>query len=126
MPYLLNAHPTVFPQSNEFRPERWIEAKTRGEHLEKYPTIFTKGSRACLGIREVRSSEKVDGGIGLLMCSASLAYAELYLTVAVLVRNFDMELVGSTIEDAKPYRNFGLAFSRDYGFVVDFRVTGVL
>ena len=49
-PYLLN-HPDVFPDPHIFRPERWIEAKARGEYLDKYLVTFSKGSRACLGIK---------------------------------------------------------------------------
>lgn len=51
MPYLLNSHPDVFPHPHVYRPERWIEAKARGEYLDKYLVTFTKGSRACLGIK---------------------------------------------------------------------------
>lgn len=51
MPYLLNSHPDVFPDPHVYRPERCIEAKARGEYLDKYLVTFTKGSRACLGIK---------------------------------------------------------------------------
>jgi len=106
MPHLLNKHPEVFPDPDSFRPERWIEASARGEHLEKYLVTFTKGSRICLGL--------------------NLAYAELYLTVAALVQNFDLELVDSSVEDIIPYRDFGLAFNEKYDFGVDFKVKRVL
>ncbi|KAG9194222.1 hypothetical protein G6011_04257 [Alternaria panax] len=106
MPYLLNSHPDIFPDPYVFRPERWIEAKARGEHLDKYLITFTKGSRACLGI--------------------NLAYAELYLTVAAMVQNFNLELVDSSIENITPDRDFGLAFDKDYKFGVNFRVAKIL
>ncbi|KAF7450793.1 Cytochrome P450 [Pyrenophora tritici-repentis] len=106
MPYLLNSHPDVFPDPDTFRPERWIEASARGEHLERYLVTFTKGSRICLGI--------------------NLAYAALYLTVAALVRNFELELVGCSIKDVVSYRDFGLGFNKEYDFGVDFRVKRVL
>ena len=51
MPYLLNKHPEVFSDPDSFRPERWLEASARGEHLEKYLVTFTKGSRICLGLK---------------------------------------------------------------------------
>ncbi|KAL7777998.1 hypothetical protein CFE70_004672 [Pyrenophora teres f. teres 0-1] len=106
IPYLMNSHPDVFPDPDTFRPERWIEATARGEHLEKYLVTFSKGSRICLGI--------------------NLAYAELYLTVAALVKNFELELVGSTLEDINSHRDFGLGFNKEYDFGVDFRVKRVL
>ena len=56
----------------------------------------------------------------------SLAYAELYLTVAALVRNFEMTLVESSIENIVPYRDFALGFDKGYNFGVKFRVTKVL
>ncbi|CAE7032707.1 hypothetical protein P3342_006906 [Pyrenophora teres f. teres] len=106
IPYLMNSHPDVFPDPDTFRPERWIEATARGEHLEKYLVTFSKGSRICLGI--------------------NLAYAELYLTVAALAKNFELELVGSTLEDINSHRDFGLGFNKEYDFGVDFRVKRVL
>ncbi|CAA9961297.1 Benzoate 4-monooxygenase cytochrome P450 [Pyrenophora teres f. maculata] len=106
IPYIINSHPDVFPDPDTFRPERWIEATARGEHLEKYLVTFSKGSRICLGI--------------------NLAYAELYLTVAALVKNFELELVGSTLEDINSHRDFGLGFNKEYDFGVDFRVKRVL
>ncbi|KAL1798300.1 hypothetical protein ACET3X_002337 [Alternaria dauci] len=106
MPYLLNSHPGVFPDPHVFRPERWTEAKARGEYLDKYLVTFTKGSRACLGI--------------------NLAYAELYLTVAAMVQDFDLELVDSSIENITPDRDFGLAFDKNYNFGVKFKIVKVL
>jgi len=61
-----------------------------------------------------------------VLIRSSLAYAELYLTVAALVQNFDLELVGSSVEDIIPYRDFGLAFNEKYDFGVDFKVKRVL
>lgn len=56
----------------------------------------------------------------------SLAYAELYLTIAAMVQNFDLELVDSSMENIIPNRDFGHAFDKDYNFGVNFRVTKVL
>lgn len=62
----------IFPSPNEFRPDRWIEAESRGERLDRYLVTFHKGNRSCLGI--------------------NIAYSELYLLAAALVVRFDMEL----------------------------------
>ena len=42
----------------------------------------------------------------LILCHCSLAYAELYLTLAAIVPQFDMELFETTVEDVKPARDF--------------------
>jgi hypothetical protein len=56
----------------------------------------------------------------------SLAYAEIYLTVAAVAMNFDMELVNSSIENIMPYRDFNLAFDKEYNFGINLKVKEVL
>lgn len=41
---------TIFPNSYEFVPERWMDLEQR-KHLEKYMVAFTKGSRQCIGMK---------------------------------------------------------------------------
>jgi cytochrome P450 len=48
--YFIHYDPSVFPSPNEFNPSRWIEARDRGERLEKYLVPFSRGSRNCIGI----------------------------------------------------------------------------
>ncbi|KAK8058399.1 hypothetical protein PG994_008847 [Apiospora phragmitis] len=79
LPYLL------FPNPAEFRPERWIEAREKGQKLENYIVTFSKGTRHCLGM--------------------NLAYTEIFITVAVLVRRFDMELYDTTEKDVEVARD---------------------
>ena len=55
----------------------------------------------------------------------SLAYAELYLTIAAIVRNFDMELVDSSVKDVIAERAFLLGFTKEYTFGVKVKVTKV-
>ncbi|KAK6849985.1 cytochrome P450 [Apiospora arundinis] len=56
----------VFPDPEEFRPERWVTAEgERNTALDKYLLSFSKGSRICLGM--------------------NLAICELYLTIAAIV-----------------------------------------
>jgi hypothetical protein len=50
----------------------------------------------------------------------------MYLTVAAMVQNFDLELVDSSIENIIPDRDFGLAFDKDYNFGVKLRVIKAL
>jgi cytochrome P450 len=61
---LIHHDESIFPDSKEFRPERWIE----GPRLDRYLVAFSKGSRQCLGM--------------------NLAYAEMYLWLAAVFRRF--------------------------------------
>ncbi|KAJ5716367.1 hypothetical protein N7493_008278 [Penicillium malachiteum] len=61
--------PEIFPEPHSFNPERWISAAENGERLDRYLVSFSRGTRSCLGM--------------------NLAYAELYMIIARLVREFD-------------------------------------
>ncbi|PQE14947.1 cytochrome p450 protein [Rutstroemia sp. NJR-2017a WRK4] len=77
--------PVVFPSPLKFDPTRWMQSKSDPEHgLEKYFLPFSKGSRACVGM--------------------NLAYAELYLTTALLIKRFDFQLFETTARDVKIHR----------------------
>lgn len=96
---IMNHIETVFPNSHEFLPERWLdETGQRRKDLDRYLISFSKGSRQCLGIKLGDHSKKYESCTD--MCS-SLAYCELYLGLAALVlRVFPyMELYGTTIDD---------------------------
>ena len=69
---LIHQDESIFPNSEKFIPERWLDEKRPG--LEKYLVSFGAGSRACLSI--------------------NLAYAELYLGLSAIWR-----LWGSCDED---------------------------
>lgn len=47
---LIHQNADIFPNPLEFVPERWLDAKDR-QHLERYLVPFSKGSRACAGIK---------------------------------------------------------------------------
>ncbi|KAJ5495040.1 cytochrome monooxygenase aflU [Penicillium diatomitis] len=85
--YFVLMDPTIFPDPEVFDPERWTRAAAKGERLDKFLVNFSKGSRICLGM--------------------NLAYAEIYLTIATLVRRFELELFETTKEN--------IAFARDFG-----------
>ncbi|KAF5859907.1 hypothetical protein ETB97_002221 [Aspergillus alliaceus] len=70
--YFVHTDPSVFPDPETFNPERWIEASSNGERLTRFLVPFTKGPRICLGM--------------------NLAYSELYLMFAALVRRFELEI----------------------------------
>ncbi|MCJ1388110.1 hypothetical protein MMC18_000955 [Xylographa bjoerkii] len=79
--------PNIFPQPHTFSPERWLAPEAKS--LKRYIGAFSKGPRACAGIE--------------------LAYAELFLTVAMVFRRFDMELFETTFEDIEVAHDFFIA-----------------
>ena len=74
----LNYDPAKFPEPERFIPDRWLNKE--GKTPEIYS--FGKGTRMCVGI--------------------NLGYAELYLSLAAIVRRFDLELYQTGIEDVHP------------------------
>ncbi|PYH87680.1 benzoate 4-monooxygenase cytochrome P450 [Aspergillus ellipticus CBS 707.79] len=83
--WFVHRNPTIFPDPDRFDPERWIQAAARGENLSRYLVSFMRGSRACVGM--------------------NLAYIELYLTTARLVRRFEFELHDTRAEDIQVARD---------------------
>lgn len=76
--------PEKFPNPRTFKPDRWTEPESK--NLERYLVNFSKGTRACLG--------------------QNLARAEIYLVLAAVFRQFDLELFETTREDADVAHDF--------------------
>jgi cytochrome P450 len=84
---MVNMNPTIFPDPEDFRPERWLPGVAEsGVPSKKYHVPFGRGSRMCLGM--------------------NLAYAELYLTLAAVFRRFDLELFETTKADVEIVHDF--------------------
>ena len=81
----IHDNPKYFPEPHKFRPDRWLKADSK-ERLDKYLVNFSKGTRSCLGI--------------------NLARAEIYLTLAAVFNQFDMELYKTTREDVDIVHDF--------------------
>ena len=82
-------HPGIFPDPHKFVPERWLPFDTpEVRHRRKYLVVFGGGSRMCVGL--------------------NLAWAQLYLTVAAVVRRLGGRL---KLDD--------IVFERDLKIVVD-------
>ncbi|GAP88286.1 putative benzoate 4-monooxygenase cytochrome P450 [Rosellinia necatrix] len=79
--YFVHMDPRIFPDPASFQPERWLKAAQNAEHLNQFIVTFCKGSRICLGM--------------------NLAYAELFLTLAGLIRRFDIELYETGPDDIR-------------------------
>ncbi|KAF8857866.1 cytochrome P450, variant [Acephala macrosclerotiorum] len=93
---IVNVHhdPQIYPNSREFIPERWLDnPKTKiGDSLSRYFVPFGKGNRSCLVL--------------------NLAHAEIYLTVAILLRRFDFELFDTDLSDIEMEHDYFLPFPR--------------
>ena len=72
---LVHLNSTIFPNPTSFLPERWID----NPRLSRYLVSFSKGSRGCLGI--------------------NLAYAEIYLCLANVLRRFPRMEVHDTVKE---------------------------
>ncbi|KAK5685004.1 hypothetical protein LTS10_003079 [Elasticomyces elasticus] len=76
-PYDVLRDAAIFPEPEAFRPERWLYTTDDGllkprTDLERFLVIYGKGPRMCQGL--------------------NLANAEVYLSIAVIVARFDLEL----------------------------------
>lgn len=58
--------------------------------------------------------------------SSSLAYAELYTTVATVARSFDLELYQTTLENVRMARDISFAWPKEGEFSVKVKVARVL
>ena len=88
-PSLIHIDPTLFPNPQEFRPERWLsrdDEPTGPGSLKRYFMPFAKGSRICLGL--------------------NLAYAELYMTLEAVFRRFELQLFETTRADIDVAHDF--------------------
>ncbi|KAJ5107325.1 Benzoate 4-monooxygenase cytochrome P450 [Penicillium angulare] len=104
--YFVHMDPTLFPEPKKFDPERWIRAEEEGQHLTRFIVSFTKGSKQCLGM--------------------NLAYAEIYMTLAHVLRRFDFEPHETTVENISVHREMGVGYPKDMNFGVKAKVVSVL
>jgi cytochrome P450 len=74
---LVHMSSAVFEDPETFNPDRWLGKDGKG--LEQWLMAFSKGPRSCLGL--------------------NLAWCELYIAFATMLRCFDMKLDGTTRED---------------------------
>jgi cytochrome P450 len=77
----IHDNPRLFPEPAAFRPERWLLPPAERASLEKYLCNFSKGMRACLGM--------------------NLGRAEVTMTLAAVVRAFELELFQTDRSDVE-------------------------
>ncbi|KAL5364358.1 cytochrome P450 [Aspergillus floccosus] len=104
--YFVLMDPNIFPEPHAFDPERWMRAAAKGERLDRYLVNFSKGSRICLGM--------------------NLAYAELYLVIATMIRRFDFELYQTSKKDIDFVRDFGTPYPEEGNFGIRATITKIL
>ncbi|PWY92200.1 putative cytochrome P450 [Aspergillus heteromorphus CBS 117.55] len=80
--WFVHTNKELFPDGLAFQPERWIKAAEAGFRLDRHLTSFMRGGRQCSGI--------------------NLAYGQIYISLAVLIRRFDFELYKTTLDDVLP------------------------
>ncbi|KAJ5461744.1 cytochrome monooxygenase aflU [Penicillium daleae] len=100
--YFVLMDPSIFPDPHTFDPERWTRAAAKGERLDRYLVNFSKGSRICLGM--------------------NLAYAELYLATAALIRRFELGLFETTEKNIEFARDFGTPFPDEGNYSIRVQV----
>ena len=49
----LHDNPSLFPNPRTFNPERWMGDKASNQRLSKYVVPFSRGTRACVGMKYV-------------------------------------------------------------------------
>lgn len=83
-------HSSVFPDSQTFNPDRWLNKPVVGDNsqkpLSRYLVSFSRGTRACIGM--------------------NLAWAELYIGLATVFRSVDFELFETGKEAVEMAREF--------------------
>ncbi|KAH7389812.1 cytochrome P450 [Pyrenochaeta sp. MPI-SDFR-AT-0127] len=88
--YMLHRNQKIFPQPEEFRPERWLNLEpAERQRLRSHLNNFGRGTRQCVGMR--------------------LAYAELYLTLGYMFRRLGTQL-----------QLYDTQYERDVKFVRDY------
>ncbi|RPA85153.1 cytochrome P450 [Ascobolus immersus RN42] len=101
--YAIHHNEELFPDSFTFNPERWMQGE-KSKRLEKYIVSFGGGSRACLGMQ--------------------LAWGELYLAVAGVVRRFEVTTTREVQEGGWEWEDQWSAEGRGVEKVFGFRRRG--
>jgi hypothetical protein len=88
-----NSYPDPYP----FRPERWLDGSGGRKNVDNAYAPFSRGSRMCVGMQQVFSLHvDLDGSN---QKDDSLAWAEVYPTLAALVQQFTFQFLGAKAED---------------------------
>lgn len=83
--YFIHRDPTIFPNPATFDPDRWLKS-TDPHALDRYLVAFGRGTRNCVG--------------------KNLGQAELFLTLATVLRRFDFDLYETAASDVTMERDW--------------------
>lgn len=101
----MHHHEEIFPESYKYKPERWL-GNPKGpdgiKQLSRYMVAFGRGARSCLGMH--------------------MAYLEIYLTMATLLRRFDFELFETDRSSVDFFQDFITPQPKPGGFGVRVQV----
>ena len=90
-----------FVNPTDFCPDRWLDAASRSESLERWLMPFSRGTRNCLGQKFVLPFLSLSAVASLAVNADyfflslylfSLALGETYITIAITFRRFEFEL----------------------------------
>ncbi|KAB8213436.1 cytochrome P450 [Aspergillus novoparasiticus] len=104
--WFIHTNERLFPNGLAFQPERWIRASEAGFRLDKYQTSFMRGGRQCSGI--------------------NLAYCQVNLSLAFLIRRFELELYKTTPRDVSPDWDCFVAYPPKDSYGTRIRVKAVV
>lgn len=93
---LMHTDKTLYPEPHKFNPDRWMSIEAR-KKLDRVYAPFSRGTRICLGMQYVdRFLSFVTWSVAVLTTNralpSSLAWAEMYLTIATIVQRFDFKI----------------------------------
>lgn len=109
--YHIHYNENIFKEPRKFDPDRWMKPASEIEQQLKFMVAFSRGSRSCLGIKYVIDLLLHCGYLyaelltlsfhflQMLIPFASLAYMEMYMAVAYIIRRFKLQLVDTTEKD---------------------------
>lgn len=86
----VSGNPNIFPNPWTFNPDRWLGSQ--GAVSRKYEFAFGRGARKCIGM--------------------NLALAELFLTLAAVLRKFDFVLFETDLSDVQFKHDYQVAHPR--------------
>ncbi|GLA72082.1 hypothetical protein AtubIFM55763_002600 [Aspergillus tubingensis] len=77
-------NPEVFPEPQTFDPNRWLDTQSDGTE-DRHFVPFLRGARDCIG--------------------KNMAYAKIYILLALIVRRFEFKVHDTTLADVEPFRD---------------------
>ena len=137
----LHLNPEIFPEPHQFDPDRWMASAEETQRLARYVVPFSKGIRNCLASRYVNQSllgkrNERNRPFSLIppfpyepfelimehLANNSIAQAEIYLALAHVHHQFDLELFETTRENVEAVFDWILPFPKGGKMTVKVKV----